>query len=422
MYQTLPILPGVTLRCIRDRRFKQGALSIQLLRPMAKEEAAMNALLPAVLLRGCKSCPDIKQITHRLDDLYGASVGTLVRRIGDYQTTGFYCGFMEDRFALSGDAILAPMVAFLGELLLDPVTVQGIFDPEFVESEKRNLILAIESQHSDKRAYAAGKLLEIMCKNDSFGIPRLGDRERVQAITCQSLFDHYQTLLRTSPIELFYVGSAEPQVVASLISPLFAGLSRQVFTLPAQTPFHSCPGQMLEETQEVTQGKLSMGFSTPITNQDSRFAAMQVCNAIFGSGMTSKLFMQVREKMSLCYSIGSSYYGSKGIITVNAGIDSKEEAGAKQAILHQLTLCQAGDITPAELQSAKESILSGLRAVYDSPGAMEAFYGVAALNGLNRSLETYAQQIRAVTKEDVSAAAATVELHSVFFLKGEIHE
>ena len=418
MYQTFQILPGVTLRCIRDCRFKHGALSIQFLRPMANREAAANALLPAVLLRGCQSCPDIKKITHRLDDLYGAGVGTLVRRIGDYQTTGFYCSFMEDRFALSGDEILAPMVRFLGELLLDPVLRDGAFDPEFVESEKRNLILDIESQHSDKRAYAAGKLLEILCKNDSFGIPRLGRRQQVEDITCQSLYDHYQTILKESPIELFYVGSADMDTIAALITPLFAGLSRQVVPLPPQTPFQDCPGEDLEETQEIAQGKLSMGFTTPITNQDPRFAAMQVCNTIFGSGMTSKLFMQVREKRSLCYDIGSSYYGSKGILTVNAGIDSRKAAVTREAILHQLSTCQAGEITDAELISAKESILSGLRAVYDSPGAMEAFFGVSALNGLNRTLEEYADQIRAVTVEDVSAAAATVGLHSVFFLKG----
>ena len=422
MYQTHEILPGVTLRCIRDRRFKQAALSIQFLRPMDREEAAKNALLPAVLLRGCRSCPDLRRITQRLDELYGASVGTLVRRIGDYQTTGFYCGFIEDRFAPGDVSILEAMVAFAGELLLQPVLVGGGFDPEFVESEKRNLISAIESQRSDKRAYAAGKLLEILCKNDSFGIPRLGETQQVQAIDENNLYEHYQLLLRRSPVELFYVGAADAETVAAAVKPVFAGLPRQVDRLPEQTPFQPCPGSEVTETMEVAQGKLSMGFVTPITNQDPRFAAMQVCNAIFGSGMTSKLFMQVREAMSLCYAIGSSYYGSKGIITVNAGIDSAREPAAKAAIFAQLDACRAGNITEMELRSAKESILSSLRAVCDSPGAMEAFFGVAALNGLNRSLEQYAQEVRAVTVADVSAAAETIAYHSAFFLKGEQHD
>ena len=116
MLETMELLPGVKLHYAHADRFKQGALSIQFVRPMKKEEAASNALLPAVLLRGTKAYPDLRAITWRLDDLYGASVSALVRRVGDYQTTGLYCAFMEDRFALEGDRILEPMLSFAEQL------------------------------------------------------------------------------------------------------------------------------------------------------------------------------------------------------------------------------------------------------------------------------------------------------------------
>lgn len=421
MLQTKEILPGVTLRCIQDRRFKQSALSIQLLRPMDKAEAAVNALLPAILLRGCREYPDLQQITQHLDDLYGASIGTLVRRIGDYQTTGFYCGFMEDRFALPGDEILAPMIAFALQLLLEPIVEEGGFSRDFVESEKRNLIAAIESERSDKRTYAAGQLLKIMCQNDTFGIPRLGEKEQVEAIDPVSAYTHYQKILQESPMEIFYVGSASIDTLAELLQPALAGLRRRLLPLPPQMPFRHAPGQEKHETQQIAQAKLSMGFVTPITNRDPRFAAMQVCNSIFGSGMTSKLFMEVREKMSLCYAIGSGYYGSKGILTVNAGIDSNREQEALQAIHAQLCACREGQISDTELAAAKESILSGLRAVYDSPGAMENFFSTAAISGLARTPQTYADEIRSVTVADVVAAANTITYHSAFFLKGVHH-
>ena len=104
MIETITLSPNVTLRCCRDPRFKQGCLSFQLVRPMAAEEAAKNALLPAVLLRGTNAHPNLRAITNRLDELYGAAVSPLVRRVGDYQTVGLFCGFMDDRFALPGDA------------------------------------------------------------------------------------------------------------------------------------------------------------------------------------------------------------------------------------------------------------------------------------------------------------------------------
>ena len=422
MQQTRELCPGVTLRCMQDSRFKQSALSIQLLQPMTEECAAMNALLPAVLLRGCQSCPDLQQITQRLDHLYGASIGTLVRRIGDYQTTGFYCGFMEDRFALPGDEILAPMIRFAMELLLQPITEDGGFSRDFVESEKRNLIATIDSERSDKRAYAAGRLLKIMCKNDSFGIPRLGEKEQVERIDHRTAYAHYQSILRESPIEIYYVGSASIDRVAALLQPEFARIERKPRRLPPQTPFQNAAGEEQKEEQQIVQSKLAFGFVTPITNRDPRFAAMQVMNAVFGSGMTSKLFMEVREKMSLCYAIGSGYYGSKGILTVNAGVDWEKARQARQAIFAQLEACQAGQITENELAAAKESLLSGLRAVYDSPGAIESFFSTAAISGLGRTPEVYAREIQAVTVADVMAAAQTVSAHSAFFLKGVTNE
>jgi hypothetical protein len=203
MYQTLEISHGVTLRCIQNSRFKQGVLSIQFLRPMDKEEAALNALLPDVLLRGCAAAPDLQQITARLDDLYGASVGALVRRIGDYQTTGLACGFIEDRFALPGDRVLEPMIKFLGQLLLEPVTEKGGFCREYVSGEKKNLISALEAQLSDKQAYASGKLLKNMCRGDSFAVPRLGGIAQVRRITAAAAYAHYQKVLRESPVEIF---------------------------------------------------------------------------------------------------------------------------------------------------------------------------------------------------------------------------
>lgn len=418
MIKTMTLAQGVTLRCFPADKFKQSCLSFQLVRPMAAEEVAQNALIPAVLLRGTTKHPDLRSITRKLDDLYGASVSALVRRIGDYQTTGLYCAFIADKFALEGDAVLAPMVDFLRELLLEPAMDDGGFSREFTESEKRNLILTIESERNDKRAYANTQLLKAMCRADSFGIPRLGTVEQASAIDHKSLFAHYQRILRESAVEIFYVGPADMHTVAALLQPIFAGIQRDYVNLPTQTPFHNGGSSHRTEEMEVAQAKLCMGFTTPITNRDKEFAAMQVMNTVFGSGMTSKLFMNIREKMSLCYSIGSGYYGSKGILTVSAGIDADKEAVTREEILHQLDACRAGEITPAELKSAKEAILSSLRGVHDSPGAIENFHGTAAISGLALTREGYMAAIEAVRPEDVAAAARTVTLHSSYVLKG----
>ena len=419
MIQIIHPAPGVTLRCCQDSRFKQGCLSFQLVRPMDAATASMNALIPSVLLRGTRRCPNLRAITQQLDELYGAAVSPLVRRVGDYQITGLYCGFMDDRFALPGDQVLRPMLSFLEELLLDSPLEEGGFDRAFVESEKKNLISTIESELNDKRAYAMSRLLRIMCSADTFGLPRLGEPEQVAAIDARTLYQHYQNILKTSPIQIFYVGSAAPELVGSLLMPLLEKLPRNVLTLAPQTGFHPCEGSNVVQTMDVSQGKLCMGFTTPITNRDADFPAMQVMNVIFGSGMTSKLFVNVREKMSLCYSIGSGYYGTKGIVTVSAGIDFDKEQLVKEEVLRQLRLCQEGQISEAELNAAKEAVINSLITTHDSPGSIEGFYATAALSGLALNYDSYLTAVQKVTADDVVKAANTLQLHTTYFLKGE---
>ena len=169
---------------------------------------------------------------------------------------------------------------------------------------------------------------------------------------------------------------------------------------------------------EVAQGKLCMGFLTPITNRDDRFAAMQVTNGILGGDVTSKLFQNVREKQSLCYSIGSGYYAAKGIVLVSAGIDFDKEDHVRREVLSQLEACQGGQITDEELAASKQSLLTALRSVQDSPSAMENYYSAITMAQTGRSWETHMDLLAKVTKEDVVACAKTLELHSTYFLEG----
>lgn len=418
MITTTYLSPGIRLQCYTDNRFKQNALSIQYVRPMRREEAAMNALIPSVLLRGCNSAPDLRQITMRLDTLYGASVSPISRRSGDYQTTGFYVGMMDDRFAMGGEPLLEETLAFVGELLFDYPTENGGFLDAFVQGEKTNQIYAIEAERNDKRTYAAQQLLKKMCGPDSFGLPRMGEPEEVSAITPQALLRHYETLRRESPVELFYVGSAQPGKVEAALQKIFAGEKRDYRPLPPQTDLAPGPKQALSEAMEIAQGKLAMGYVTPITNRSTAFPAMQMLSTVFGGGMTSKLFQNVREKQSLCYSIGSGYYGAKGIVLVSAGIDFDKEQHVRQEVEKQLDACRRGEISQAEVDAARHSLISALQAVPDSPSSIENYYSTMTLNGCGMDPQRHRAALEAVTAEDLVAAAKTLELHSTYFLKG----
>ena len=417
MIHPIQLLPGIRLRCYTDHRFKQGMLSLHLIRPMNYEEAALNALLPAVLLRGCEDYPDMRSITLHLDDLYGAGMGAVVRRMGDYQTTGISCSFMEDKYAFPGDRVFEPVADFLYKMLRTPRRENGVFLKEFVESEKKNLIAAIDSQKNDKRAYAGNRLRQLMCQEDSLGVPRLGKRKQVSAITPETLWAHYNKILRESYVELFYVGSQDPEQVAELLKPLFAGIDRKLMELPNQTGLNASNEGYFEESMEVSQGKLCMGFRTDITCRHQLFVPMQLMMLIFG-GSNGKLFNIIREKLSLCYDIGGTYFSSKGFVTVAAGIDFDKRQQVQDQVLALLESCSQGEFTDAEFHNAKMTLISGLQASQDSPGAIESYYANTILGGFQPDVEEYVRAVEQATRQQVQQAAQSVALNTVFFLKG----
>ncbi len=419
MITQIALAPGVTLRAIQTDKFKTACFSVNFLRPHTAQDAAQDALLPSVLLRATERYPDIRSISVQLDELYGATFGTLVRRKGETKLLGFYADFVEDAFLPRGESVFAPMTAFLCEVLYHPLTENGVFCAANVEGEKQNLINAIEANLNDKRTYAVTKLLQEMCADEAYGVPRLGTVEAVRAITPQSLWQHYQKVLSTSQIEVFYAGRYPVQEAAKLFAPVFA--ERQPLEI---TPFGTQVVRSaqvvreLSETMDVTQGKLVMGLRTGVTAADPDYPALLLLNAVLGAGMTSKLFVNVREKLSLCYYASASLEKYKGVMVISSGIAFENYDTAKQAILHEIDDCKQGVISEDELESARRQVLSSLRAAQDSPAQMDEFYcGMAVLDC--DDYPALAGKIAAVRVEELQRAAQKLSLDTIYFLKGE---
>lgn len=412
------ILPGVYLTAVQSDKFKTGCFSLNLLRPMKKEEAAANALIPSVLLRGSETCPDIASISAKLDELYGASVGTLVRKKGEVQLVGFYCDYVQDEYV--DEPVFAPLMAFLAELLLNPRLENGAFPEAVVDSEKLNLENAMLSRINDKRTYAASQLIRTMCAGQPYGIPRIGDPDDLTEITAKSLYAHYRDLLATSRVELFYMGSLSPEAVTKVLQAALAELPRaEVFVPVGTTPAPAArPVQEKTERLDVTQGKLSLGFFTDITAKDPRYPALVLAATVFGGGATSKLFTNVREKMSLCYYASASFEKFKGVLSVSSGVEFSKLETAKKEILRQLEACKAGDITDDELESARGYLVSDLKIAMDSPGRLDDYYMGQILLEQDGTMEDLASAIARVTKQEAADAIQALRLDTIYALEG----
>ena len=412
----LEIAPEVNLDYVRSDKFKTGTLSVQLITPINEKTASFGALLPSVLRRGTMSHPDMRSLSTALDLLYGSSIGCTVRKKGENQCIGFAASFIDEEFVPGGEKLLEPMCDLLGELLLDPVTRNGRFLNDYVESEKQNLIDAIRGIINDKRDYADLRLLQEMCRGERYGVDKFGSIARVEKITNQTLFRYYQELLSTAHLELFYCGSAERERVEEAISRAFAPLQRGRVVPPVIAEKKNAPETPREITErmDVTQGKLSMGWRVG-TNDAS---AMMLANLIFGGYSNSKLFLNVREKLSLCYYVGSRLSTHKGLLTVTSGIDVKNYERALAEITAQLDAVRTGDFTDGELQAAIRSVASDLRATADAPDALAWYWLNRTVQGLDIDPAEMAALVEEVTRTDVTDIAAGVVCDCVYLLKG----
>lgn len=417
------LMPGVKLTAVRTNKFKSSFLSLSLLTNMERSTVTANALLPSVLRRGTREHPDVRALSAALDELCGGTLEPRVQKMGNTQCIGFWGSFLDDAFSPDGGAILERAAALMGELLLRPALENGVFRADYVAGEGRNLADRIRAQINEKRQYSVKRLCELMCGGEPYGLDKLGFAQEAEAITAQQLWARYQTLLKSAPVTLYYCGSASAERVEAALKAALAGLPERVeWELHPNCAEDTPVGEVryFTEAMDVTQGKLAMGWRTGgITMESPEFPSLLVLNAMFGGTTTSKLFLNVRERLSLCYFASSMLAKQKGLMLVSSGIEFDQYERARDEILAQLQACVDGDFTAQELEWARRSVVSSLTSGLDSQGRLEEHWSAQSIAGLHQSPQELAAAVESVTGEQVVSAAKRLRLDTVYFLKGK---
>lgn len=419
--ETVKISDGIFLNVISTDKFKTNYLSINFITQLDKKTASLNALLPEVLVRGTQKHKDIPALKTALDDLYAASVEGKVFKRGEYQICGLNASWLADKYSIDGTRITEGTLDLFEEILFMPYTEEGHFSDTYVESEKNDLIDDIRALINNKNSYAVIRCKEEMCKNERGGISEYGDEESVRNITSEALYDAYQDLLRTSRIEVFYVGSGSKADIQARIEKMFAGKNRS-YKAFEKSPVITEVGEVKNVTEKMSaaQGKLALGFRTGSVVGGEDYSAFPVFVEMFGNSPVSKLFMNVREKLSLCYYCRAIPDGIKGIMTVTAGIEVCNKEKTQNEILAQLDAVKNGDITDEELILAKKSLKNAYNELNDSPPALEGWYLTRRLSDLGDSHEKVCESFMKVTREDVIRVANKIKLDTVYFLEGTL--
>lgn len=409
----------VRLHVLPTDRFKTFAISAYIGTPLTEEHVTPTALIPFVLRRGTQKLPETKGFREKLDDLYGAGFGFDIYKRGDHQIAQFRMDIIEDRYVQGATGLLREGLGFLGDALTRPYLEEGVFSQKYVDAEKRTLKKKIESIVNDKIRYAAERCIQEMCLDEPYRFHPLGRLEAIDSLTPENLYIRYKAWLAESPVDLYIVGNTTLEEAAALVQDAFriggdggASYNRQDSLRQAGEV------RTVVEKLEVNQGKLNMGLRTGITYANPDYAAALVYNGILGGYPHSKLFTNVREKASLAYYASSRLDGHKGILTIQSGIELTNYEKAVEIIRQQLDAMKAGEISDLEYTQTLAMIRNQLREMNDSAFEMIAFDFNSILSGYERTVEELISEVEAVDRQAIQAAAAKVQLDTIYFLTG----
>jgi predicted Zn-dependent peptidase len=422
-HRRIEIADGICLTVISDGRFKQNSVCVNLLIPLS-EQAAANAVAVNLLAKCNARLPDTRQFNNYEAALYDTDVSAWVTSFADAQLLELSVCSVDDRFALENEPVTKQAAELLFDCLLDPYFVESAFDPALVELEKTAQIAKIESELNDKRSYALSKTREILCAGEPYAIYPDGTVEAVKRLNPQTLTAAYHGLIAAARIEIICVGRSDFADVENLSKTRFAGIQRKTAADVSSrfSPLKDKPAAVTESMQ-IRQAKMVMGYKSGCTD----YPALIIFNRIFGGLYTSKLFENVREKLSLCYDVASSYIRYKGVMLVYCGVDEANLVPARDEIQKQLADMCAGDFTDTLLEQAKLSAQNDRLTVTDSLYALSYYYLGRIYSGLSQAEsppellppEVTLHEFDDVTRERVVAAAKSFAFDTLYILKGD---
>lgn len=415
--QNFKMASGASLLYINTNKFKSEALGLSLTVPLTRRDYLCNMLLSGVMRRGSQSLPSHAEVNRRLDMLYAASVEISSNTSAGSLSLNVGADFLSSRHVPDGTDVFEGVVEVIGSLLVSPLKENGVFPRKTVKSEIELVRDSLRAEKNNTRAYAAMRCRELL-KRDNASYPTLEYLlENIDTVTPEELTRYHEELLTRASVSVFYVGGRDAQSVCDSISRAFGGALFAPARVCAPERFDAArPHASGEETMDVSQGKLSMGFVTGTGyGREDRHTAI-VLNELLGASPASKLFLNVREKEGLCYYCSSSYSAVSGNILVSSGIDAQNRQRVTDAVLSQLDAIRQGDISDAELACAKSSLAYSYAQIYDSPFSLQAFYSTRVAFGEGETVEECRDALMSVTREDVVRLANNIRYDCCFFL------
>lgn len=415
------IKEGIDLHIIKTNKFKTNLLAVFLSTPLTKETVTPNALIPAVLRRGSKNITTQEQISIALEEMYGATFDCGIDKVGDNQVLKFYLETINNEFLPQKEDNLKQAIEILLEIIFNPQVSNGNFNKEYVDNEKKNLKQVIDGRKDSKASYALERCIEEMYPNAPYSLYKYGMTSELDKINSQDLYEQYVNLIKNCKIDIFISGNIEENIKDEIME------NENIKKLKARKPIFIINNketrkkeqkeeQVVNESSEVSQGKLILGLDILNENDKDKYTAL-VYNAILGGTPTSKMFQNVREKNSLAYTASSSFIRQKANIFIKCGIDMENYEKALKIIKEQLEDMKNGEFTDKNIEEAKNNIISTIKFIPDEQDTELMYYFSQELSGYEMGFEEYVEKVKEIKKEDIIELAKRIQINTIYFLK-----
>lgn len=413
---------GIDFRYIHETKFKISCISVHLLVPMTRENVTVNAVLSGLLRRTCGKYPEFQQMRRRLAMLYGADASGSFCSLGNCQMLTLEIMMLDDRFIPNGETIAAECADLLCEMLFRPAReADGSL---FREEDLRHAIKLAEeriaSRINDKGDYALHRCLDEMCAGEPLGLEPGGYPEDLPNVTREALAQAWQELLRTAAVNIVMVGAGDHTAVERRFREEFGRIERAFAPLPEPVikGRAECEREIVER-MDVQQCKMVIGMRLPIAEPNDDTMPARVMSMLYGNGVNSLLFQNVREKLSLCYYCSSSFARKHGVMLVSCGLEETNYAAALSEIRKQLAVIADNAFTDEEFEAIRRAAVNDLEESKDSIYAIERWYAMQYGDGCVRTPEQTAERLLAVTRREIADCAAMVTVDTIYLLAPE---
>lgn len=408
---------GISLVEMLDPKFKSFTVSVRMFVPRDAKNEALYSIVMDILGSTNRSYPEKDQMSRALLRLYNASLVVSAQRLGGNFCCTLSIGCICDEYTIGGESVSDKITDLLLDCLLDPYFEDGVFSKKQFELSRADFLDDIESGVNNKRVYARALAEREIYKDEPHSINPFDYREHALAATPGSVTEAYRRLISTAYYEISIYGGKRCDCVRQKVLDRLLALKRvPVYpgALIAPSPLKPEPARV-EAFAQAKQCQLIMAYKA---SQYSEYAAkLFVC--MLGGSPVSKLFANVREKLSLCYYCHASIEDTKNTIVVYSGLAEDKLTQAEDAIKAQVEALRNGDFTDDELSAAKLSLSDAYLSNYDSKAGMYSWYFFQHMKGTNDSPEDKARKIMELSREDIISEANKFKLDTVFVLKPE---